>query len=227
MKQKIKAALQQGHSNLGVSDEVFERVAAVAETFITDEAQIPGFVNSEATKTLLKSSQSEADRSRTFQREIDELKAQLKTQTPPPADPPAPPTSAPLSAEAIAEAFAKQMKDVVDPLKAELAQLRAEKTAEQSIATAKAAFFANDWANGYPELRDRAWAQTMRIYEKLGGKMTAEELQAEAMENFKPLAQTQGLDVEKPFEGKGGTSANPEALVAEMAEVLKASGRIK
>lgn len=223
MKQKIKAALQQGHSNLGLSDEVFERVAAAAETFITDEAQIPGFVNSEATKTLLKSSQSEADRSRTLQREIDELKAKLKDPTPP-ADPPAP---APFSADALAAAIAKQMTDIVDPLKAELAQLRAEKSAGQNIASAKAAFFANEWANGYPELRDRAWAQTMRIYEKLGSKMSADELQAEAMENFKPLAQTQGLDVEKPFEGKKDASANPESLVAEMMESLKASGRVK
>ena len=40
MKTKIKAALQQSYKNLGLSDEVFERVAVAGETFIKDEASI-------------------------------------------------------------------------------------------------------------------------------------------------------------------------------------------
>ena len=222
MKQKIKEALRQEYkSRLELDDDQLNGVAAFAATFVTDESKIEEFVKSEATLSMLKSYQSMLDKDRAKRKGEGEQGQQgsgAGQQTPP---------ATALSAEAIGEAVAKQMAAIVDPLKSELAQLRAEKTAEQSIATAKAAFFANDWANGYPELRDRAWAQTMRIYEKLGGKMTAEELQTEAMENFKPLAQTQGLAVEKPFEGKKDGSSNPEALVAEMTEVLKASGRIK
>ena len=61
MKQKIKEALKQqygtrankelGQLQLGLSDEVFERVAASVETFITDESAIEGWVKSEATKS--------------------------------------------------------------------------------------------------------------------------------------------------------------------------------
>lgn len=228
MKQKIKSALEQEYKQrLGVGEEAFERVAAFGQTFITSDEQIATFVK--GAEEILKAEQSAADRVRTelnakikgLEGDKADLEAKLKGNQTPPA------STAALSAEAFAEAIAKQMGEIVNPLKAELEQLRAEKTAEQSIATAKSVFFANEWANGYPELRDRAWAQTMRIYEKLGGKMTAEELQSEAMENFKPLAQTQGLDVEKPFEGNKGSTANSETLVSEMVEVLKASGRIK
>lgn len=224
MKQKIKEALRQEYkSRLELNDDQLEGVAAFAATFVTDESKIEEFVKNDATLTMLKSYQSMLDKDRAKRKGEGENGQQSTgsgAQTPPATTPA-------LTAESIAQAFAQQMKDVVDPLKAEIAQLRAEKTAEQTISTAKAAFFANEWANGYPELRDRAWAQALRIHEKLGGKMTAEELQSEAMENFKPLAQTQGLDVDKPFEGKKDATANPEALVEEMADVLKASGRIK
>lgn len=48
----------------------------------------------------------------------------------------------------------------------------------------------------------------MRIYERTGKSMTADELHTEAMEIFKPLAKAKGLDISKPFEsdGGGGTS---------------------
>lgn len=68
MKQKIKEALKQGHKKLGLSDEVFERVAASVETFITDESQIDAFVNSEGTLNLLKSYQSINDKVRDLER---------------------------------------------------------------------------------------------------------------------------------------------------------------
>ena len=74
MKQKIKEALKQkygtrankelGQLQLGIGDEVFERVAASVETLITDESAIESFVNSENTLNLLKSYQSVNDRLR-------------------------------------------------------------------------------------------------------------------------------------------------------------------
>ena len=78
MVKKIKEALQQGFKNLGLSDAVFERVAALAQTFIKDEADIPGFVSNTATKELLTSYQSEADKVRTSTAtKIADLEAEL------------------------------------------------------------------------------------------------------------------------------------------------------
>ena len=70
MKTKIKAALQQSYKNLGLSDEVFERVAVAGETFIKDEASIQSYVDSMG--ATLKSIQSEADKVR------GELSAKIK-----------------------------------------------------------------------------------------------------------------------------------------------------
>lgn len=53
MKNKIKEALQQKYKNLGLNEEVFERVAASVETFITEET-LGNFVDRASTLDLLK-----------------------------------------------------------------------------------------------------------------------------------------------------------------------------
>lgn len=70
MKKKILDALKQGYKKLGLAEEAFERVAALGETFITSEEQIPDFVK--MSESLLKAEQSAADRVRT------ELNAKIK-----------------------------------------------------------------------------------------------------------------------------------------------------
>lgn len=230
MKQKIKEALKQkygtrankelGQLQLGIGDEVFERVAASVETLITDESTIEGFVNSENTLNLLKSYQSVNDRLRA---------AEAKNEpTPKPSDngnqPPEPKTEddkVPAWAQTLLEqneALAEQNKSFAEKLNA----FESAKTAEQAVKQAQEKFGADEWVNGYPELRDSAWAQAMRIYDRTGKSMTADELHTEAMEIFKPLAKAKGLDISQPFKSDGGAGDKPD--FSADVELLKSEG---
>lgn len=225
MKQKIKEALKQkygtrankelGQLQMGIGDEVFERVAASVETFITDESAIEGFVNSENTLNLLKSYQSVNDRLRA---------AESKNEpTPKPSDngnqPPEPnPEPKPQDNPDIAAIVQQAVAAAINPLQEKLNAFETAKTAELAVKQAQEKFGADAWVNGYPKLRDDAWKQAMRMYERTGKTMTAEELQAEAMECFKPLAKLQGLDISKPFQGDGGAGDNAQARFEAMAK---------
>ena len=70
MKLKLLNALKEGHKNLGLSEDAFERVATFGETFITSDEQVKAFVD--AATPMLKAEQSAADKVRT------ELNAKLK-----------------------------------------------------------------------------------------------------------------------------------------------------
>lgn len=206
MKQKIKEALKQGHKKLGLSDEVFERVAASVETFITDESQIDGFVNSENTLNLLKSYQSINDKVRDLERFAPKPNNTPKTD---PSDtgnnPPEPkPEPKPQDTPDIADIVAKAVAAAINPLQEKLTAFETAKNAETAVKTAQEKFGSDAWVNGYPELRDSAWAQAMRIYDRTGKSMTADELHSEAMEIFKPLAKAKGLDISQPFKSDGG-----------------------
>ena len=226
MVKKIKEALQQGYKNLGLRDAVFERVAALAQTFIKDEAEISGFVSNAATKDLLTAYQSEADKARTSSAtKIANLEAEL----------------ARLKSEGgegdksgddngdgakvdIAATIQAAIENAVKPLTDKIAAIEESQKADQTVGTAKAAFSADAWVNGFPELRDAAWSQAMRVYERSGKKLTADELKDEAMECFKPLAKIKGLDVSKPLEG--GDAQDTEPDFSAMAERQRAKGHL-
>lgn len=227
MKQKIKEALKQkygtranrelGQLQLGIGDEVFERVAASVETFITDESAIEGFVNSENTLNLLKSYQSVNDRLRA---------AEAKNEpTPKPSDngnnPPEPKTEPKpqgLDVDALVGRLNAAWEQKLQPLQEKLNAFESAKTAELAVKQAQEKFGADAWVNGYPKLRDDAWKQAMRMYERTGKTMTAEELQAEAMECFKPLAKLQGLDISQPFKSDGGAGDSAQSRFEAMAK---------
>lgn len=223
MKQKIKEALKQqygtrankelGQLQLGLSDEVFERVAASVETFITDESAIEGWVKSEATKSMLQSYQSEADKARAKSKTVNE-------PTPQPSDNGNQPTDPPKSVETpdFKAMFEDALAEVVNPLKEELAALKGEKASELAVKTAQEQFFADEWVNGYPELRDAAWQQAKDVYEDTGRKYTAEQLHEKAMKYFKPLAKAKGLDISQPFQSDGAGGDNHKARFEEMAK---------
>ncbi len=229
MKQKIKEALKQkygtrankelGQLQLGIGDEVFERVAASVETLITDESAIEGFVNSENTLNLLKSYQSVNDRLRA---------AEAKNEpTPKPSDngnqPPEPnPEPKPQDTPDIAAIVAQAVAAAINPLQEKLNAFETAKTAELAVKQAQEKFGADEWVNGYPELRDSAWAQAMRIYDRTGKSMTADELHTEAMEIFKPLAKAKGLDISKPFQSDGGAGTKPD--FSADVELMKSEG---
>lgn len=226
MKQKIKEALKQkygtrankelGQLQLGIGDEVFERVAASVETLITDESAIEGFVNSENTLNLLKSYQSVNDRLRAAEARNEPATKHSDNGNQPPETKPED-DKVPAWAQQLLEqnkALAEQNKSFAEKLSA----FESAKTAELAVKRAQEKFGADEWVNGYPELRDSAWAQAMRIYDHTGKSMTADELHTEAMEIFKPLAKAKGLDISKPFQSDGGAGDNAQARFEAMAK---------
>lgn len=209
MKQKIKAALQQGHKNLGLNEEVYDKVAEAILPFIKDEAEIEGFVNSDATKGLLTSYQSAADKVRTelnakikgLEGEKAELEAKLKNGNPTDPNPEPPKPAEPQDFKAM---LAEALAEVVNPLKEELATFKAAEAAKSALSTAEATFKSNDYVKKYGEEATDAWDRATEMYEATGKKWTAEELGEKAMGYFNTLVKRKGVDTTKPFEGDGG-----------------------
>lgn len=217
MKQKIKEALQQGYKNLGLAEEVFERVATSVETFITDESAIEGFVNSQSTKELLTSFQSIADKARAEARA--KLNNTPKDDTPKgdnDADKKDAPNDVDL-AKVIADAVAKE----VQVLKDELATFKSEQSSKSAVAEALARIDAWDYAKGYPKEREKAQRQAMELYEAYGKKWTADELEAKIRDKFRDEVADKGIDITKPYESEGGAK-NDEQRAREIIDLLKA-----
>ena len=228
MKQKIKEALITRWSNqLGIKDEkVFEGVAISVEPLITSDEQLTQFV--EGAKSMLTQPQSYADKVRT------ELNAKLKETESAKAELEAkfngnnPPKPKPDEGESEISKLVKlmqeqneQMRKQNEALTARLDAMEGAKASELAVKSALERFGGDAWVNGYPELRDSAWAQAIRIYERTGKSMTADELHAEAMEIFKPLAKAKGLDISKPFQSDGGAGDNHKARFEQMAKRIE------
>lgn len=226
LKQKINEALKQEYGSelaLGkeLSSEVFDRVSSFLQTVISSEEQIPEFIK--GAEPMLKMYQSTADKARNpLNAKITELEAKLKgNQLEQPIDgqpQPEMPDIAAIVANAVASA--------INPLQEKLNAFEKERNATNALKTAQEAFNADAWVNGYPELRDMAWAQAERFYDRTGKTLTAEELKAEAMEIFKPLAKAKGLDISKPFQSDGSGGKDDATTVAEITSMLKKSGKI-
>lgn len=213
MKQKIKEALRQGHKNLGLSDEVFERVATSVETFITNEADIDKYVKSELVNSLLKFEQADADRKRA-KREGDK-KEPDNGNNPPETHPEPKPQDTPADmAKIIAEAVANAIK----PISEELAGFKAEKTVNDTIAAVNTRIDAWGYGKGYPKEMEKARKNAMELYEAYGKKWTADELEAKIKEKFNQEVHDKGLDTSKPFESDGGAGDNAQARFEAMAK---------
>ena len=227
MKQKIKEALRQEYkSRLELDDDRLDGVAAFASTFVTDESKIEEFVKNEATLAMLKSYQSVLDK--------DRAKRNKPEPTPKPSDngnnPPEPnpePKPQGLDVDALVDRLNAAWEQKLQPLQEKLNAFESAKTAEQAVKQAQEKFGADEWVNGYPELRDSAWAQAMRIYDRTGKSMTADELHTEAMEIFKPLAKAKGLDISKPFQSDGGAGGEAELDMTEVMKIYQKSGRVQ
>lgn len=206
MKQKLLAALEQRYGGaLGSKNEIYEKVVTAYGNLITSEEQIPGIVA--GVEPLLKQFQSVSDKLRAFENKPK------PEPTPKPSDngnqPPEPnPEPKPQDTPDIAAIVAQAVAAAINPLQEKLNAFETAKTAEQAVKQAQEKFGADEWVNGYPELRDSAWAQAMRIYDRTGKSMTADELHTEAMEIFKPLAKAKGLDISQPFQSDGGVGGD-------------------
>lgn len=196
MKKKIMDALQQKYKNLGLENEVFERVASSVETFITDET-LEAFVAS--AEGILKSYQSMGDKHRAAiadaKKKQDEIQAQLDEALKK-ANPEPPQKNEPEDLKAV---IAAAVAEAVKPLQEKISGFEGESAAKQVYNGAKDGFFANDYAKKYTAERDTAWKIAERLFEAGGKKMKAEELQKEAMDTFNTLVAAKGVDTSKPF----------------------------
>lgn len=199
MKQKIKEALQQGHKNLGLSDEVFERVAASVETFITDEADIDKYVKSELVNSLLKFEQADADRKRA-KREGEKKEPDNGNNPPKPKPEPKPQETPDISA-IVAQAVAA----AINPLQEKLNAFETTRTKEAAVAALDKFCAEWDYAGGFPKERDEAKRIALKLYKAGGEKMDGEQLIAAFREEFDPAVKDKGVtDFSKPFQSDGG-----------------------
>lgn len=226
MKQKIKEALQQGYKNLGLKDEVLERVAASVETFISDESDIQKYVDSELVKNLMKFEQADADRKRTKREkdakgegekaaengngnpensEAEQMKSQTKTLD-------------------ITSIVAQAVAAAITPLQNELAAFKTAQSQKSAVAALNELKNTWDYAKGYPSECKDAYERTMELYE-VGGKMwNADELKAKFTEKFNKAVSRKGVDTSKPFPSDGGGSSEAEKNKAFADEIRAALG---
>lgn len=227
MKQKIKEALQQRHKNLGLSDEVFERVAASVETFITDESAIDGFVQSENTLNLLKSYQSVNDKLRAFENKQKNEPAPTPSEpgnpTPEPKPEPSPQNNPVDMAKMIAEAVTVAIKPISD----ELAGFKAEKTVNDTIAAVNTRIDAWGYGKEFPKEMEKARKNAMELYEAYGKKWTADELEAKIKEKFNQEVYDKGIDTTKPYDSDGASGGEAELDMTEVMKIYQKSGRVQ
>ncbi len=216
MKQKIKEALKQGHKKLGLSDEVFERVAASVETFITDESAIEGFVNSESTLSLLRSYQSINDKVRDLERFVPKPNNTPKVDEPDNGNnPPDPKPETPDIAALIEAALDKKLNPITERLNT-FKSTRAKETAVAALDKLCAEW---DYAQGFPKERDEAKRIALKVYKAGGEQMTGEQLIAAFREEFDPAVKSKGVtDFSKPFQSDGAGGDNHKARFEEMAK---------
>ncbi len=223
MKNKIKAALQQGHKNLGLSDEVFERVAEAAQTFITDEAQIATFV--EGAKPMLQMYQSAADKVRTelngkitaLEGEKADLEAKLNGNNQSQQQQQQGQQSQEQPQD-LAKTIAAAVAEAIKPISDELATFKGEQSAKAAFAAAESTFKSNDYVKKYADEATDAWERATEMYEATGKKWTAEELGTKAMGYFNKAVAKKGVDPTKTFKSDGGGGDNPQARFEAMAK---------
>lgn len=225
MKKKIMDALQQKYKNLGLENEVFERVASSVETFITDET-LDAFVA--GAEGMLKSYQSMGDKHRAAladaKKKQDEIQAQLDEALKK-VNPENPKKEEDDKQEDLKAIIAAAVADAVKPLQEKISGFEGETAAKQVYNGAKDGFFANDYAKKYTAERDAAWKIAERLFEAGGKKMKVEELQKEAMDTFNTLVAAKGVDTSKPFpkdpEGAKPFDFSDEKKILEKEGLLK------
>lgn len=221
MRKKIKEALQQGHKNLGLSEEVFERVAASVETFITEEADIDKYVNSELVKSLLKFEQADADRKRA-KREGEKKEPDNGNQTPPEDKQPEDKGGEMAQLIKLMQEQNEQMRKQNEALTARFDAFEAAQSQKSAVAALDELKGSWDYAKGYPAECEDAYERVMELYEVGGKKWSADELTAKFKEKFNKAVSKKGVDTTKPFESDGGGGKTPD--FKDEVELLRGAG---
>lgn len=221
MKKKILDALKQGYKKLGLAEEAFERVAALGETFITSEEQIPDFVK--MSESLLKAEQSAADRVRTeLNAKIKELEGEKSSLEAKLKDVKVEEVVEEPKGNDISEVISKAIAEAIKPISDELSAFKlsqSQKSAVDALDSLKATW---DYAKGYPDESEDAYERVMELYEVSGKKWTAEELTSKFKEKFNKAVAKKGVDTSKPFESSEDGKDIPD--FSKELELLKNDG---
>lgn len=236
----IKEALKQGscekggtnfsYIKLGLSDDVFERVASSVETFIKDENALKAWVSSPSTLELLQSYQSNADKIRTelnakittIEGEKAALEAKLKEITPTPptptptVDPPKP------TLDNLSELIAKQVSEAISPLMTKLNEFETGQNQKNAVAALDTFKSTWDYAKGYPSESEDAYERVVELYEAGGKKWTGEELTSKFKEKLNKSLLKRGIDTAKPYQSEPPTDTKPD--FSGEIELLKDAG---
>jgi hypothetical protein len=197
MKKKIQDALELAYKDkLGLADKkVYARVAALGETYVAKDEDIPAFV--EKAEDLLKGFQATADQGRTLETanaKIAELEDKLKKfegKEEPAKEKEEKPDFAKAVADAVAAAIA--------PLTEKITALETVNSAKEALAGARSKFFDGDYAKKYKDEADDAWDRAVEVNELTGNKMTADQLAEKATGYFNKAVSKKGVDTTKPF----------------------------
>lgn len=228
MKNTIKTRLQQGYKNLGLADDVFERVAEVAQTFIADETKVDDFVKT--AEPLLRMYQSAADKVRGelsakikgLEGEKADLEAKLKDANNPGNQNVGDGKGDKDANLDISEIVRNAIAEAVAPLQQKISEFEGAQSRNTTVSTAIAKIDAWDYAKAYPKERKKAQDAAMELYEAYGSKWTAEELENKIREKFTAEVADKGIDTSKPYQSDGG--ADDAVDIAEQLKLLKDSG---
>lgn len=236
----IKEALKQGscekggtnfsYIKLGLSDDVFERVASSVETFIKDENALKAWVSSPSTLELLQSYQSNADKIRTelnakittIEGEKAALEAKLKEITPNPPTPTPTVDSPKPTLDNLSELIAKQVSEAISPLVTKLNEFETGQNQKNAVAALDTFKSTWDYAKGYPSESEDAYERVVELYEAGGKKWTGEELTSKFKEKLNKSLLKRGIDTAKPYQSEPPTDTKPD--FSGEIELLKDAG---
>lgn len=230
MKKKIQDALEQAYAvKLGLTDKkVYARVAALGETYVANEEDIPAFV--EKAEDILKGFQGMSDQGRTLataNARIAELEEKLKKLESPDDDPDNGDKGDKDKKDDtdLAKTIAEAVAAAVKPIQESFDAYKAQTSAKEAKGLARDTFFANKWTTKYKDEAEDAWERASELNEAKGGNMTAEELSGKATEYFNKLVKRKGDDATKPFEAESDQQGNYD--FSGIAKHLESTGKLQ
>ena len=204
MKEKIKKALKQEYSTLGLDDKAFDGVASLLSKTITDEAQIEDSVK--GAEETLKAIQSVVDRERNAKAEAERKLRELAKQEPPKQ----PEQKEPKTEEPKSEMG--ELLDLIKSLKGEVEQMKQKATTETRTKTLTALLDEKSVPSAFYNLaiegREFANDEDLNTY--------AESIEA----RYKELVEFQANDRFKESKAPEAGGGKPEGDIDPLAKMI-------